>query len=166
MDTVPADPFAIEELPRLVPEGAVQADLAADWTRQFLRRSELEDQLAEERQRAAADTKRLLLGMLEVVDRLEVLLAQPATEPSTQRLLGRVGAAHGLLLKKLAGAGVVPVDVMGRSADPEDCDVEDTEERADLPDETVLRELLRAYRWQGRSLRRAKVLVSVLPQGR
>jgi molecular chaperone GrpE (heat shock protein) len=153
-----ADPFAITETPLPVPPGAGAVDLAAAFAESVVRYGKLESRLAEAGKAADATTRRLLLDLLPVADALDTLLAATADGPAAHR--SSIAATRKLLTRVLTRQGVQRVETVGEVADPELVDIEDTQADPALPEETVVREIVPAYLWNGAVLRRGVVVVS------
>ena len=67
------------------------------------------------------------------------------------------------LLEILRQRQVVPLDAVGKPFDPEQMYALGRQETEAAPENTVLQEVVRGYRWQNRILREAQVLVAVKP---
>lgn len=156
-----SDPFALTEAPIVVPAGLPAPDPAALLREQIARRGQLQNAIEQEQRAADERHSALLSGLLEVADALERILAgADAGVAVAERQIRNLRSTHRLLLRQLERAGVTPLVMEGQPFDPALADAEAFVVRPDLPDETVLRELVRAYRLGDRTLRRAKVVVS------
>ncbi len=158
------DPFAVVEGPLSLPPGSEDVDLRNEFTRLLLRCSKLENQLDSVRRDAAETEQKLLLGLLEVVDALDRILQRPSGTEDPNQALERqyhnVEATRRLLLQKLGQAGVKSVELLGMIADPTVVDLVGYQDNPDLPDETVVREIVKAYWCNKEMLRRGQVIVS------
>lgn len=154
--------FPIDEQP--VPEIPESSDVIQVVTGMYLQSSRLEDALAAEKKHAQKETARLLCDMLEVLDALERIIqrfnAVEGLSGMEEKWKGHIEATQRLFLQKLKKYGVFPVEMMGTQVDPHLAEVEDTELRPELPEETVIEEYVRAYTWNGELLRQARVIVS------
>jgi molecular chaperone GrpE (heat shock protein) len=153
LDRDPA--FAITEARVPVPAAVAAVDLRAAYADAVVSRGKLEDRLVEATRTAEAKVRKLVTDLLPVADALDAALAMAGTPQdraaaaATRKLLGRA----------LARNGVERVEVVGRIADPDVVDV-DGSEPAPGPPETVVREIVAAYRYQGVVLRRGVVVVA------
>jgi molecular chaperone GrpE len=128
------------------------ADPAAAMVRLIRRCGRLESRL-EESERASHDTVRSLLrALLEIVDDLDRILAQ---QP-----LHSVELVRKRLVRLLERQGVTAIETLGQPFDPTLAEAEGEEQRSDLPDETVVQEIVTGYRWRGEVIRPAVVVVS------
>jgi molecular chaperone GrpE len=152
-----SDPLAIVEPLAPLPDGLDDLDLEAEVVGLLARCGRLENQCEHERRAAVEAQRALLLDILEVADALDrIAAANVADEPARRG----IGATRRLLAAKLARAGVQPIDLLGVRFDPSIADGADTELRSDLPEDTVVQEIVRGYRWRSEVLRRASVVVS------
>jgi molecular chaperone GrpE (heat shock protein) len=69
------------------------------------------------------------------------------------------------LLDILRRHQVEPIEVLGETFDPSRMYALGREEREDAEENTVIREVVRGYRWQNRLLRESQVMVSAKPSG-
>lgn len=163
-----SDPFRIDEQPVPVAGEPPGVDLYDAFARLMERRATLESLLVQERDRIGAERRELALGLLDVCDALDqVLLRQLPRELSgvsaaVDKLRDNLEATQRLMQRNLARLGVTR---MRRSnvADPERCDIVAVEDRAGLPEDTILAEVTAGYWQDGAVLRRARVVVSRLP---
>jgi molecular chaperone GrpE (heat shock protein) len=147
-----------------LPKEVEELDLQSEFVRQIVRCSKLENRL-EEIQKSGIDTQRkLLAGLLDVVDALDRILQRPLGSQDPRQAFERqshnIDATRRLLLQKLAQTGVRQMNLEGMVADPLVADVTEYQDNPDLPDETVVREVVRAYLWNAELLRRGQVVVS------
>jgi molecular chaperone GrpE (heat shock protein) len=149
--------LAVAEPPYTFPAGVADADEGAELDRLLVRCARAQDELAAARDGADEEQRRLLLGLLDVQDALDRMAAADADPARARRA---VEATRRLLGRRLAAAGVVPLALRGKIADPSVADVDDYEPFPELPDETVIRELVVGYLWNGDVLRRARVTVA------
>lgn len=163
-----SDPFRIDEQPVPVGGEPPGVDLYDAFARLMERRATLESLLVQERDRIGAERRELALGLLDVCDALDqVLLRQLPRELSgvsaaVDKLRDNLEATQRLMQRNLGRLGVTR---MRRSnvADPERCDIVAVEDRAGLPEDTILAEVTAGYWQDGAVLRRARVVVSRLP---
>jgi molecular chaperone GrpE (heat shock protein) len=150
------DPFAITETRVPVSPAVAAVDLRTAYADAVVSRGKLEDRLVETTRSAEAKLRKLVIDLLPVADALDAAVAmartdqEKATATATRKLLGRA----------LIRSGVERVNVMGTIADPEVVDVDGSEPARSLPPETVVREIVAAYRLQGVVLRRGVVVVA------
>ncbi|MGR7002728.1 nucleotide exchange factor GrpE [Yinghuangia aomiensis] len=162
-----SDPLRIDEQPRPGRRGEPPGvDLYDAFARLMERRATLESPPQSRNATASrADTPRTrALGLLDVCDALDqVLLRQLPRELSgvsaaVDKLRDNLEATQRLMQRNLARLGVTR---MRRSnvADPERCDIVAVEDRAGLPEDTILAEVTAGYWQDGAVLRRARVVV-------
>ena len=156
--------FEIVEEPVLVPTEVAEVDLQAEFARLLVRCSKLENRLDDAQQTGIDAQRKMLIGLLDVVDALDRIIQRPAGSDEPGRVLDRqsrnIEATRRLLLQKLALTGVRPLDLAGMVADPMVADSSGYQDNPDLPDETVVRELVKGYWWNKELLRRGQVIVS------
>lgn len=156
--------FIIDELPCSLPAGVEEADPAERVAEDLRRAAKLRELLQNRRAESRATLRALLLKLLEVADALDRILAAPP-DPNNyaeQRRWDSIRVTRKLLDEALRLHNVTPIDLLGQAVDPAWCEVDSTEVRPDLPDETVTRELIRGYAWGTESapLRPAVVIIS------
>ncbi|MET9614635.1 nucleotide exchange factor GrpE [Kitasatospora indigofera] len=170
------DPLAIDEQPLPVPPGAAAVDLADAFGKLLFRSAFAQRKRAEEAKEAESGLRDLLLGLLEVDDALGAIAGpelQPVPYP--ERLLGGpalataqaqagVAATRRLLRLKLARAGVRPMSFDNRLANTAVSEIVATTPVAGMPEDTVVEVVQAGFFWQDQVLRRARVVVSVLPE--
>lgn len=155
------DFFSITEQPSPLPEAVRSIDLASTMREQIARIARLENTLEDERVASKKVMQRFLIGLLDVADALDRMLQQPNDgTPVGERQHRNLELTRKLLGQRLATQGVVPLDLLGQPFDPAVADAEDDELAPNMPEETVIRELAKGYRWDDILLRRAKVIVS------
>lgn len=158
------DEFAIVEKPILIPEKVMDLDLEAEFEKLFRRCDELEKRLEAEKDKTQNTQRKFLLGLLKVADALDRILQQPLNSANVERMAQRqrrnIETTRRLLAQQLKKEGVIKIELMGQLLDRTIADIEEYEEDPDLPDETVISEIVSAYRWGDGILRRAKVIVS------
>jgi molecular chaperone GrpE (heat shock protein) len=160
--------FAINEEPLSVPPSVENVSLEKTLIENMRLRKRLQELIAQNRTESRAAMRALLLKLLDVADALDRILLRapdPASEAET-RQWNNIRLTRKLLDKALQLQQVAPLEVLGKEADPALCEVEDAEERPDLPDGTVIQELIKGYRWGDESepLRPAVVIVSTNTQ--
>ncbi|GGV09517.1 hypothetical protein GCM10010495_23070 [Kitasatospora herbaricolor] len=167
-----ADPLAIDEQPLPVPPGAADVDLADAFGKLLFRSAFAQRKRAEEAREAESGLRDLLLGLLEVDDALGAI-AGPELQPGPypERLLGApatagagAAATRRLLRLKLARAGVRPMSFDNRLANTAVSEIVATTPVAGMPEDTVVEVVQAGFFWQDQVLRRARVVVSVLPE--
>ncbi|WP_433786225.1 nucleotide exchange factor GrpE [Actinomycetospora sp. CA-101289] len=160
------DPWAIDEAPVPVPDAVAALDLAratAAWSGLIVGRGELESRREAEARKADATLRGLLTDLVGVLDALDRTVgAATGDDPG---MTAAVSSTRRRLARVLRRQGVEQVEQTG-PVDPETSDIEDAEPHPDLPPETVVRETIAAYRWNGVVLRRGSVIASSGPAGR
>ena len=149
------------------PEAQAGATQAAELTERHLRlradfenyRRRMERELAALRERAAEE---LVRDLLPVVDSFARALREA---PSGSEASVREGVVliQRQMTEVLVRAGLDPITAVGESFDPTLHEAVARQERPDLPDGLVLEELQRGYRFRGRLLRPALVVVACAP---
>ena len=108
--------------------------------------------------------KRALLALVEVADALERIISYSRTikdeSPQTQRLIESVDVTRRLVSAALEKWGVRRLHVLNKPFDALQCVAVSEADRADLPEETVVEELVAGYSWNSSTLRAARVTVS------
>ena len=156
--------FEITEDAIPLPKEVEELDMQAEFVRLIVRCGKLENRL-EDFQKAGIETQRkLFASLLDVVDALDRVLQRSSGSQDPGQAFERqshnIEATRRLLLQKLAQIGVRPMILEGMVADPLVADVTGYQDNPDLPDETVVREVVRAYLWNAELLRRGQVIVS------
>jgi len=158
------NPFPITESPIPLPDEACAVDLAESFAKIVIRCSRLETSLESERRQARRTLRELLLGVLEIDDALD-RIAEDRVEGedpaiALARCFRNILSTRRLLTNKLNSASVRPMDLRNSVLNPAVADVEGYQLRPDLPDETILEEIMHGYWLSNEVLRRAKVIVS------
>lgn len=105
-----------------------------------------------------AEVESLLRSFLEVVDSLDALAALSDDVVAARgRTFERI---RGQALRVLESAGVTPIVSTGSSVDLTCSEVVEVRADPDVPEDTVVEEIVRGYRWRDRLLRRARVAIS------
>ena len=112
------------------------------------------------RRQAQMEVLREILPVLDNFDR--ALQAAPAPDADAGFRAG-VELIHRDFLAALERVGVRPFATVGQPFDPLRHEAVAREERSDVPDHTVVAEILRGYQLQDRVLRPAGVVVAVAP---
>lgn len=145
-----------------VPQGALEANpVQAMWA--LLRRtSTLERELAEEKQRATAEMRQLMLDLVSLYDTLTALIERRGVVTNAQGadMVRSIISLGRQILAILKRQGVEPIATIGKPYDAATSDIAGTEVRDDLRPGTVIREVQVGYLWQGEVLRKAQVIVS------
>lgn len=104
----------------------------------------------------------LIKSMLGVLDDMERALAAAGAAPETdEALLDGMQLVHEKLLATLGQAGLTPIEhPVGKPFDPEIHSAMMQQPSAEHPPQTVLAELQKGYRLNGRTVRPASVTVS------
>jgi molecular chaperone GrpE (heat shock protein) len=124
----------------------------------------LRDIIQEKRMDSYDSMRKLLLKLLEVDDALDRILAvSPNPECLTEeRQWNSIRVTRKLLREAFRLQKVTPIELMGLESDPMLCEIEGHEDRNDLPEDTVIQEIIKGYRWgdDPTPLRTAVVIVS------
>lgn len=158
------DDFAIHEQPWSLPPGVEAADPAERMAEDLRRVIKLRDLLRAKRAESRDAMRALLRKLLEVSDALESILAHEPPPGKTMELKqwNSIRVTRKLLGEALRLQDVTPLDLRDQKADPLLCEIDGYQERPDLPDETVVQEIIKGYRWgdEPMPLRPAIVIVS------
>lgn len=158
------DDFAIHEEPWGLPPGVETADPAQRMADDLRRLIRLRDLLRDKRAESREALRVLLRKLLEVADALESILANAPdpNNPAEMKRWSSIRATRKLLAEALRLQNVTPLDLLGQEANPMLCEVDSYETHPDLPDETVVQEVVKGYRWGDEStpLRPAIIVVS------
>jgi molecular chaperone GrpE (heat shock protein) len=156
--------FAITEEPVSVPAAAVEVDVFQTIYDLMAQRGKLEERIENIKETQQDGQRQLLLGLLEIVDALERILKRDVAheDPQTalERTRGNVESTRRLMIQKLSAQGIRRMDIVGKVLDPHLADIDGYQENPDLPDETVVRDVISGYWWGDHVLRRAKVIVT------
>jgi molecular chaperone GrpE (heat shock protein) len=156
--------FEIRESLLPVPAQVEEADPKQAMANSIQLAARLRGLLLERRTENRASTRALLLKLLEVADALERILAiEPDPgHPSEVRRWNDIRVTRRLLDQVLRLEEVTSLDLVGQEADPTLCEIEGYATRPDLPEETVVQEAIKGYRWgkDASLLRPAVVIVS------
>ena len=119
---------------------------------------------ADTQKKAGDEQKKFLLGILEVVDSFERVLAniEPRLEGADKQARNWVNSfrsIYKLLGRELRGQGVTRIEAPEGKAVPGFYNVIDTRENLDLDNGTIMEEWKRGYLWRGQVLRLAEVVV-------
>lgn len=145
-----------------VPQGALEANPVQTMWALLRRVSTLETELAEEKQRASAEMRQLMLDLVSLYDALTAIVERHGVVTNAQGL-DMIRSIIGLgrqLLVIFNRQGVKPIETIGKPYDAATSDIAGTEVRDDLRPGTVLREVQVGYLWQGQVLRKAQVIIS------
>ena len=153
-------PFDEEFLP--VPAEALEADTSATMRDLYFRIGTMERRLEEQQAHSVADWKETLLGLVTAYDSVTGLMERWGVSPDAQQATGvsELLAIGKQILTILQNHQVEAISTIGEPLDADSSDQAGSEERANLPSGTVLREVQIGYRWPSGLLRRAKVIAS------
>jgi molecular chaperone GrpE len=131
----------------------------------FLRTAAELDNFRKRKEREVSDLRKyanqnLLKELLNVVDNLERAIGATQDAGTTDSLVEGVDMTLKELLKIFENAGVKPIEAVDQPFDPNLHEAVMQEECADIPENTVIRELQRGYQIHDRLLRPAMVVVS------
>lgn len=145
-----------------LPPSAVDADPVATMRELFFRISRLEHAREEQRVQAATDMGEVLVEVASLTDDIHRIVerwgvSRNAQEAAMVRAVVALGRKVGQILEYHK---VRPLEVIGKVADPDTCEIVDSEPRGSVAPGTVLREVRAGYAWPHGLLRRARVVVS------
>ncbi len=145
-----------------LPPSAVDADPVATMRELFFRISRLEHAMEEQRVQAATDLGEVLVEVASLTDDIHRIVERWGVSRNAQEaaLIRSVVALGRKITDILAYHKVQPLEVVGKVADTEQCEIVGSEPRATLTPGTVLREERTGYAWPAGLLRRARVVVS------
>jgi len=103
----------------------------------------------------------LLLEILPALDNFDRALQAPPAPGADAGFRAGVELIHRDFLAALERLGVRPFAAVGQPFDPQRHEAVGRQERTDVPDHTVVAEMLRGYQHQDRILRPARVVVAV-----
>ena len=131
----------------------------------FLRTAAELENFRKRKEREVSDLRKyanqhLLKELLSVVDNLERAIGATRDPGGTDGLVEGVDMTLKELLKIFEKAGVKPIDAVDQPFDPNLHEAVMQEESADVPENTVIRELQKGYQIHDRLLRPAMVVVS------
>lgn len=156
--------FVITEEPVPVPAAAVEVDVFQTIYDLMSQRGKLEERIENVEQTQQDGQRQFLLGLLEVADALERILkrnvANEDPKAALERTRGNVESTRRLMTQKLSAQDIRRMDIVGKVLDPQLADVDGYQDNPDLPDETVVRDVITGYWWGDHVLRRAKVIVT------
>jgi len=110
------------------------------------------------RGQAQSEVVREVLPILDNFDRALAVEPGPGADAGFR---AGIELIHRDFLKALERVGVRPFSAVGERFDPQRHEAVGRVERADVPDQTVITEVLRGYLFQDRVLRPAQVVVAV-----
>jgi molecular chaperone GrpE (heat shock protein) len=156
--------YSIDEELHNLPPGLENVSLEKTLIENMRLRKRMQDLIAQKRAESRSAMRGLLLRLLDVADALDrIILVTPDPASQTEtRQWNNIRLTRKVLDKAFQLQQVTPIDLLGKESDPALCEVEDAEERPDLPDGTVIQELIKGYRWgdEPEPLRLAVVIVS------
>lgn len=123
--------------------------------------------MEEEKKRWSAEAQRELLAkLLTASDQCRLAASGAGSDSSPESLRGAICMVWAELEKFLEGVGVKRIPAKGEEFDPAKHEAVHVEEREDLPDATIIEELVPGYEFGGFVLRPAQVVVSKRPSPR
>jgi molecular chaperone GrpE (heat shock protein) len=160
-----SDPLAITEVPVAVPARLSEPfALLPDVQNLYKRVAKLQALLEEARKQAENSQRQDRFDLLEVADALDRILALAEVyrtgEEASERLYEGVRMTRKMFQQKLGRRGVQRISLIGREADPRLAEVVDYADNTDVPEETVLEEVVVGYRLNEEVLRPAKVVIA------
>lgn len=114
----------------------------------------------ESKRHSARMREELFRSLLPIVDNLERALAASQSSASAESLIKGVELVDREIRKLLEQHGVRPIDADGKLFDPAQHEAVMTEDREDVPDQTIVQELQRGYTIDDRVLRPSMVKVA------
>lgn len=160
------DPFDITENPYPLPAGVEGADPSKRIANDIRLARRLRAMLRSQRMESRAEMRALLLKLLQVADALERILKELPDPENTADIerWNNIRVTRKLLDEVFRLQNVTPIDLLNKAADPDLCEVDSYVVDPDLPDETVVAEIIRGYRWgdEPEPLRTAIVKISRL----
>ncbi len=158
----PAAPPPEEEIARLKAEASEYKDkylralAEIENTRKRLSKEKLESQ--------SFAVQNIVADLLQPIDHFEQALKHAE---STNKEIAHWAFGFELILNQLrsilADHGAVPYDSKGMIFDPHLHEAVETEERADVPEGTIIEEFQKGYKLAGRTIRAARVKVATRP---
>ena len=141
------------------------AVLEADLQRLMRAAAEAEQRREALERSSAAETRRLLLGIIEAVDAFERVFGSIAARPDEvtpqmRKWTANFRTVRKLLERALEEHGVAPIASVDGEFDPRFHMVGETRDGSGEPDGAILGELRRGYLWRGQVLRKAEVAVA------
>lgn len=156
----PAEPTPVSE----AAETALRAQLEQERNNTLRAMADLHNfrrRVDEERNRLVLDAnERLIREILPLVDDFERSLGAARQAESYEQLVEGVEAVLRKIGDVLARQGLEPIEALGRPFDPTVHEAVMVEEGSEEPDETVIEELRRGYKMNGRVLRPSLVKVA------
>jgi len=161
-EAAPLTPEQVEELKRKAEESDEYLDLLKRTKADF---ANYQKRVEEDRRRWSQNAQReVLANLLMTADQCRVAAEKSATDESVESLRGALSLLWSELEKFLASFGVKAVDATGAEFDPAKHQAVHVIERDDVPDSTVIEEIVRGYEFNGQVLRTAQVVVSKKPK--
>lgn len=146
-----------------LPAEAEAPDIAANFADALRKINASEARGAEGARRGDEAVKRALLSMIEVADALDRLAIQAPMHsgvPNSNRTSDGIRACQRLMVRALDRNGVRRMNLVNGPLQDSVCTATEAVVRDDLPDETIVEELIPGYLWNDRVLRQAQVVVS------
>ena len=158
----PAETEAPEDLASQLEKAQAEAQ---EHYERFLRTAAELDNFRKRKEREVSDLRKyanqnLLRDLLNVVDNLERAIGATRDPGSTDGLVEGVDMTLKELLKIFENNGVKPIQAINQPFDPNLHEAVMQEENAEVPENTVVRELQKGYQIHDRLLRPAMVVVS------
>lgn len=136
--------------------------LREEMVRMIRRVTELENSLENLQDDNRREKRSLFLKLLPLLDSLDRIIRQ--TDPNNE-LSGSMESLRSQFLGVMEDQDIVPIEIeVGQPFDLTLCDISRRQERPDLPAETIVSVERRGYTYQSKVLRKARVVISTLPQ--
>jgi molecular chaperone GrpE (heat shock protein) len=157
-----ADTLAIRELSVALPPEVIASDPAQSLADSIVRVNKLRELMRDRVGEEKKARRGLLLKLLEIADALDRILAivPDPSSPSDQRRWNSVRVTRRMVEDALRRQNVTALDLLGKPADPNLCEVDSYQVRPELPHETVVQEVVKAYLWEDEVLRQGVVIIS------
>jgi molecular chaperone GrpE len=155
-------PAEIDDLKKRAREGEEYLDLLKRTKADF---ANFQKRVSEDRKQWAVLAKReLLASILSAADQSRVAAERSGEDDSVESLRGALNMIWSELERFLEAAGVTAIPASGAEFDPAVHQALHVDERTDVPDATVVQEIIRGYQFAGQLLRPAQVVVAKRPK--
>jgi molecular chaperone GrpE len=140
-----------------------------DWidsSERLLGRFDFTAELANVKREHYEQTRLFLTTFIEVMDSFDRLFAGHEDSLETipgQQLLSSVRLISLQLERALQNAGVKHIPTLNLPCDSEKHFIVDVKESPDVPEDTIVQEILKGYEWEGEVLRLPHVIVAAKP---
>ncbi len=138
-------------------------DIEADIRDLMKRCGTLAHELSESQNNWESDTKKMIVGFIEVADAFENVFRnlgsrQDLVDEQTKIWINNFETVYKLLMRALENQSVTPIETMiGNKANPHWHNVVEAVRKPDLDNGTVVEEIRKGYLWRGKLLRAADI---------